>query len=409
MYASMTLPIGPVLAATMLTQALTTLGVLALAAVAPRAAADIGVPAALVGYQVSIVYAGAMVAALLGGAFVRRFGATLTSQLALWLVAAGALLSLAGALPAMAAGAVVIGLGYGLTNPAASHLLARAPTSRNMNLIFSLKQSGVPVGGMMAGFIMPPLTLAFGWRTGLVACAALMLILSALLGLRRRAWDADRSRGAPLLAAPLASLRIVWRHDILRWISISSFAYSAVQLCLTGFLVTYLVLDAQLDLVRAGTVLSLTHLAGAAGRLFWGWLADRLRSGSLALALNGALAVAGALGTCLIAASWPLWAIAATCMFFGFCAMGWNGVFVAVVARQAPPGEVGMATGGSLVITYAGILAGPTVFAAAHSGLGMSYDTGFALLGLATALGVAAVLRARRYALEVLRTPRGGG
>ncbi|MGQ0653220.1 MAG: MFS transporter [Betaproteobacteria bacterium] len=393
----MTLPIGPVLAATMLTQALTTLGVLALAAVAPRAAADIGVPAALVGYQVSIVYAGAMVAALLGGAFVRRFGATATSQLALWLVAAGSLLSLAGSLPAMALGAVVIGLGYGLTNPAASHLLARAPTSRNMNLLFSLKQSGVPVGGMLAGFIMPPLTLAFGWRVGVVTCVALMLALSAALELRRRAWDADASRGAALLASPLASLRIVWRHDILRWISISSFAYSAVQLSLTTFLVTYLVLQAELDLLRAGSVLSLTHAAGAAGRLFWGWLADRLRSGSLALAVNGALSILGALGTCLIATSWPLWAIAATCMFFGFCAMGWNGVFVAVVARQAPPGEIGTATGGSLVITYAGILAGPAALAAAHERFALDYDTGFALLGLASALGVAAVLRARHY------------
>ena len=46
---------------------------------------------------------------------------------------------------------------------------------------------------------------------------------------------------APVLAAPFASVAIVWRHPILRWIAISSFAYSAVQLCLTGFLVTYLV------------------------------------------------------------------------------------------------------------------------------------------------------------------------
>src|SRR5437868_3534209 len=71
------LPVRQVLAATTATQALTTLGVLALAAVAPRAAADLGLPPGLIGYQVSVSYGAAMFAALLGGGLVRRLGATL--------------------------------------------------------------------------------------------------------------------------------------------------------------------------------------------------------------------------------------------------------------------------------------------------------------------------------------------
>lgn len=390
------LPIGQVLAATMSTQALTTFGVLALAAVAPKAAEDLGVSPALVGYQVSVVYGAGMVAALLSGAFVRRIGATLTSQIALWMVAAGALLSALALPSAIAIGALVMGAGYGLTNAAASQLLSRAPTARNMNLLFSLKQSGVPLGGILAGALMPPLTLAFGWRPALLVCAALIVALSVILELKRRGWDTDREPHAPVLAAPFASVAIVWRHPILRWIAISSFAYSAVQLCLTGFLVTYLVVEAKLDLVAAGTVLSLTHAAGAVGRLFWGWLADRLRSGSAALAINGALGVAGAFAASAIGSEWPFWTIGLASMFFGFCAMGWNGVFVAVVARQAPPGQIGVATGGSLVVTYSGILFGPAAFAAAHSA-GLSYGSGFAVLGVVSAVGVAGVLWARRF------------
>jgi len=388
------LPIGQVLAATTSTQVLTTLGALALAAVAPKAAAELGISPALIGYQVGIVYFGALIAALLGGGLVRRLGATRTSQWGLWLVAVGCIISTLGSLVAIAFGAWVIGLGYGVTNPAASHLLTRAAITRNMNLVFSLKQSGVPIGGVISGVLLPPVTLAYGWQAGLWTCALLAFLLSLALFPAQRRWDTDRMRSA--FGNPLASIALVWQRPVLRWIAIASFALSAVQLSLTGFLVTYLVAEAGLSLVAAGTVLAVTHAAGAIGRLVWGWIADRMRSGSAALIANGLLAMAGALATAAIGLGWPFWAITLATVGFGFCAIGWNGVFIAVIARQAPPNEVGMATGGTLVFTYAGVMAGPSLFGALHDHGGLSYGASFALLALVTAAGVACVWRARR-------------
>jgi MFS family permease len=389
------LPIGQVLAVTTATQVLTTLGALALAAVAPKAAAELGISPALIGYQVAIVYFGALIAALFGGELVRRWGATRTSQAGLCLVAAGCVVSTLGALPAIALGAWVIGLGYGVTNPAASHLLTRASIKRNMNLVFSVKQTGVPIGGVISGVLLPPITLGFGWHAALWTCAGLALLVSVLLVPAQRRWDGDRTRSA--FGNPLASIVLVWRRPVLRWIAISSFAYSAVQLSFTGFLVTYLVAEAGLSLLVAGTVLSVTHAAGAIGRLAWGWIADRLRSGSAALIANGLLAIAGALATAAISLGWPVWAIAAVTVVFGFCAIGWNGVFIAVIARQSAPHEVGMATGGTLVFTYAGVMAGPSLFGALHDHAGFSYSASFALLALVTAVGVACVAVARRH------------
>ena len=83
------LPVGPVLLATTSTQALSTMGVLALAAVAPRAAAELNVNAALIGYQVGFIFLAAAFSALLAGGTVRRFGAVRASQASLVLVAAG--------------------------------------------------------------------------------------------------------------------------------------------------------------------------------------------------------------------------------------------------------------------------------------------------------------------------------
>jgi MFS family permease len=392
------LPVWPVVTATTATQSLTTLAALALTAVAPRAARDIGTDAALIGYQVSLVYVGAMLMSLVSGGLVRRLGAARASQFALWMAAAGCALSAVGTLPALALGALVIGIGYGCTNPAASQLLARTPTTGRMNLIFSIKQTGVPIGGILAGLLVPSITLAFGWQAALAACAALSVALALAIERVRPRWDDDRDRSAPVLATPLASLALIWRHAVLRWLALASLAYAGAQLVLVGFLVTYLVTEVGLDLVLAGTVLAIAQSAGAAGRLVWGWLADRLRSATVALIVNGAVAAAGAAATAAVAAGWPFWAVVAATSFYGFAAIGWNGVFMAAVARQMPPERIGVATGGALSITYAGIIVGPSAFAALHDRFHVSYGSGFALLALVTALGVACVFSARRGA-----------
>jgi predicted MFS family arabinose efflux permease len=92
--------------------------------------------------------------------------------------------------------------------------------------------------------------------------------------------------------------------------------------------------------------------------------------------------------------------MAAAAALFGFSAIGWNGVFMAVIARQAPQ-SIGMATGGTLSITYAGIVVGPAVFAQLHDRWAMSYGGGFSLLALLTALGIACLVLARRNVTRI--------
>jgi len=352
------------------------------------------VSAALIGYQVALVFLAAACAALAAGGLVRRYGSVRTSQLSLAFIAVGCALSASGSFPLLVAGALVIGVGYGFTNPAASQLLARVP-SRNVNLIFSLKQTGVPIGGVLSGVIVPPITLAWGWQAALLVCAVLIAALAALIGVRRRAWDTDRAAGAPLLSSISQSARVVWGHPILRWLAGASFLYSGAQLCLTGFLVTYLVADASLGLVAAGTVLSLTHASGAVGRIAWGWLADRFRSGGAVLVANGAMSIGGALLVASIDPAWSLPAIVAASAAFGFAALGWNGVYIAAIARRAPAGTIGLATGGSLFVTYSGSIVIPPAFAAMHDRFGLTYGAAFAALTFVTALGIACVAMAR--------------
>ena len=72
--------------------------------------------------------------------------------------------------------------------------------------------------------------------------------------------------------------------------------------------------------------------------------------------------------SCALAASfagaWTVPAMVAACVFAGAGTAGWYGVFLAEVARLAPPERVGLATGGALFFVYAAICVGPLAFTA---------------------------------------------
>jgi len=157
---------------TLVIQAMVSMALLTLPVMAPVVAHDLQVSPALVGVYVSMTYAGAMAASLMGGATVNRLGAIRVSQWGLLLCATGLLLCAVPWFPAMGLGAVLIGLGYGPITPASSHLLARTTPKHQMSLVFSLKQTGVPLGSLLAGALVPPLLLVLNWHASLAVVAA---------------------------------------------------------------------------------------------------------------------------------------------------------------------------------------------------------------------------------------------
>ena len=102
------------LATTLAIQALVAMAVLAVPAMAPAMAESLGVSPPLIGAYVAIVYIGAMLASMLAGPLVIRYGAIRVSQLGLLVCAAGlALLAKAPGLVSTAIGAFLVGVGYG--------------------------------------------------------------------------------------------------------------------------------------------------------------------------------------------------------------------------------------------------------------------------------------------------------
>ncbi|HRH86986.1 MAG TPA: MFS transporter [Rubrivivax sp.] len=374
------LPVAAMLAS----QALMSAATVALPVLAPAAAPAIGMPVAWVGLFVALIYASGMVCGLAAGALVRRWGAVRLSQLCLLAACAGLALVASGERLGAALGALLLGIGYGPLNPASSHLLDRVSPPHRRATIFSIKQTGVPLGTVLAGALLPSLALAVGWPGALLGVGGACVALAALLQTLRGRCDGDRRPDTPLglgnLTRPAGFVRA---H---RSLALASFCFGALQLCLGTYLVAYLTGELGYGLVQAGFMLAVTQAAGVAGRLLAGTLADRGSARTVMGVMGctmGACAVASA-----FAHGWSTVGLLVLYALFGASAIGWNGVYLAEVARRAAPGTVGDATAAALFVTVAGVLAGPAAFSLIIQS-GIAYEAAFVAIGLpALACGI---------------------
>lgn len=173
-------------------QSLTSVCAAAIPVLAPVIAPHADVAATDVGIYTMLLYACGMASALIGGAIVPRYGAVRVCQLAVLLCATALVLVATGHVAGLLLCAFVLGCGMGAPTPASSHVLVRVTPPRLLNLVFSIKQTGVPLGGALAGATLPALTLLLGWRGALLGAALLCCGVVALLQLWRARMDADR-------------------------------------------------------------------------------------------------------------------------------------------------------------------------------------------------------------------------
>ncbi len=349
---------------------------------APVAQHDVGVSAAAVGLVMALIYVSSVPAALVSGKVIGRLGAIRVSQLCILFSSAGMALM---AIPnpwVIAAGALIIGIGYGAVTPASSTVLADKAPLGMRSLIFSIKQTGVPIGGAIAGALVPLLIISIGWQYAAISIAVIgVAVIAAAQPIQRGIDSSQPHRQVASGTGLLEPLRMVFSHARLRELAISSFAFSGMQMCLGSYLVVLLIERAALTVAVAGGALSVAMIAGIFGRLFWGVLADYGFSARSVLGLLGLLMATGAMLMTLIDNTWTLGFIYLVCFLFGASAVGWNGVYLAEVAHIAPPGRAGSATGASLAMTYSGVVILPSLFWLVHA-LTDSYAPGFMLVGL---------------------------
>lgn len=353
----------------------------------PAFTAEFGWDQAWVGYLAAASIVGALFVLTSGIGLMHRLGGVRALQLSLLFGSASLMLYLVPSIALALIASICMGLSSGTANPAGSEVLTRFTPREHRNLVFSIKQAGVPLGGIVGGVAIPPLIDALGWRFASVVIAAVCIL--AVLA----TWPFQKSIDPPpeeraqhrLLSFRLTDIMVpmrslsrgerLWRAS---WVGC---LLAIPQAGWITFLVTYLVVALGQSLNTAGFVFAVMQTSSMFGRVILGWIADRVGSGPSTLMMAS---IGSAVSTILLGLSspaWPLWAFLLLAAFAGIAVSGWNGVQIAEVARRSQPELIGETAAGAVILIFLSNMLTPVVVAAFVAATNR-YDIAFIVLGV---------------------------
>lgn len=354
--------------------------------------ADLHLSAAAVGLVVSAFAFGKIFGSYGAGLAADRFGerrVLIAGGLGTaTLVATAAALPLAGFFPLL----VLAGSAGAASTPAGGRLVLQSFDRTRRGLALGIRQTGIPVGGLIAAALLPWIAHRSSWRWGLAVAAGLtMLSVIPLARLGRR----ERPAPAPPPETARTAPRFRPSHDRNLWLLT---AWGCLVVSGQYALVAFLALDfhrsAGLSLVTASSLLAVANLSGAFGRVGWGALSDRaLSRGRKPLLL--VLTAAGLLGALLLLVtprSAPLGVLFAISAVAGLGVIGFQGLWVTMVAETAGPERVGAATGFAITFVTAAIALSPPLYGLVADAAGTYRAIWAVLAGVLTLAFVPALL-----------------
>ena len=353
--------------------------------------ASLGLSAAAAGATVASFTAGRVLGSYAAGVAADRLGERLV--LVVGGVATGVVVGVAVSLPLglLVVGLVLAGMASAASTPAGGRLVLLAFPRNRRGLALGVRQTGVPIGGLLAAALLPVLAHAYGWRWSLAVAGAITAasVVPLLLSRSERfepvparagAWSPHRDRTVLLLA--------VWGCLIV-----------SGQYALVAFFALDLHRSAGLALATASLLLAVAQGFGIVGRVAWGGLSDRLlrRGRKPLLILLTLVALLAALLLFALPRTAPtgIWVVVAAVA--GFALIGFQGLWVTMIAEAAGPARAGAATGFGITFVAAGIAASPPLYGLVADVAG-TYRAIWAALAvvLACSLVPAALVRERK-------------
>jgi predicted MFS family arabinose efflux permease len=312
---------------------------------------DLGVSTAVAGLAVSSLLFGKMLGSYLGGSVADRLGEREV------LVGGGAISALVIAIGLATPSEVLFpllalaGFAAAAATPAGGRLILSAFPRDKRGLALGIRQTGVPIAGLIVALLLPPIARAAGWRWAL-ATAALMMALSII-----PLYRTSVPRTVTVYRPRFWSLA---RDQRLRSLTLWGALIVSGQFALIAYLAPDIHQTRGMSLASAGLLVAVAQVAGLAGRIGWGVLSDRSSAGRERLLF--VLTLLGWISAALLFAaprSLPFFALVLIILLAGFALIGFQGLWITLVAESAGPGEAGAATGFATTFSLAAVALTP--------------------------------------------------
>ncbi len=239
---------------------------------------DIGVPVSYAGLISMIISLGTIVSCLLSGTIIAKLGNGKVTALSVAMTAAALFgFSVSDSYIMLCLCAIPYGLGAGCVDAALNHYVALHFSSRHMNWLHCMWGIGASVGPYIMGLA---LSGGMGWSTGYRIISAFQIVLTALLIFALPLWRkqplaTSASHDDEPIGAPL-SLAEVFRVRGAKQIMITFFCYCGLEQTIGLWAGSFLTLCRGLSAEQAAGWASLYYVGITIGRVFSGFLAEKL-------------------------------------------------------------------------------------------------------------------------------------
>lgn len=288
----------------------------------------------------------------------------------------------------------IFGMAYGTSQPSGGRAILLWFTS-DRGFAMGIRQTGVPLGGLIGSLLLPVIALRWGYQGALLA-AGIICIVVTLLGVREyRTPDEHIETAHQSFREVIRGMLAVsssWGNVCL---NLTCWTLVAAQFTALSFLAIALISLNHAPLAVAVAAMAMFQVGSAVGRLFWGTVSDRVFRGDR-MAPIAVIAVM----TCAVLfwvsvpgfASIPV--IFAIATMLGLTAAAWNGLWAAAQAEIGGPQLAGSSIGASLTFIYLVGAVVPPVFGAIVDR--SNFTVAWQLLAGLVALGIIPAFVGRR-------------
>ncbi|HEV3088225.1 MAG TPA: MFS transporter [Candidatus Elarobacter sp.] len=307
------------------------------------------------------------------------------------LVMTFALLAAAGVprYPWLVACIALFGAAYAASTPAGGRAVL-AWFDRDRGFAMGIRQTGVPVGGLIGALSLPFLAHAVGYRGAFVFAAIVVAVTTLIAYLPYRE---SRDDGAPpaTLASVARGMRTLARDPRLIGVTLTCMTLVSVQLAMNAFVTVTAVTIVRTSPAVAALAFASAQGAAVCGRLGWGYLSDRVLHGErlVPFAIICVLAALAAAALALLG-SGAVVALFAAAIVLGFSGAGWNGLMAAALAEVGGTERAASALGLALTAIFLASSVAPTAFGAVadHTSLRIAWlgMSALALVGMVPVL-----------------------
>ncbi|ATI54133.1 MFS transporter [Bacillus cereus] len=260
---------------------------------------------------------------------------------------------------------LLIGMFYSVFQPGGSKVILKWFPKENRGLAMGIRQAGIPIGGALAGVLIPFLTVQYNMTYAINSIACICIIGGVLFFVfYKEPYVEEEARKGHIKISFWMELKVVICKKELYPIYITGICMISLQMVLVGHFMKFLAGEQSITSIVAGTVFSVMFFSGMIGRIALAAISDVFYKGNRRIPLF--IAVCASIGLILLLVmnihtitSGVLYSISA---LLGFFSIGWFSLFIGEVAELASEESVGITVSVALTLNQIAIIVAPVLF-----------------------------------------------